>query len=132
MFSFLRRSQPDRLTPAMTKALASDGLPPGMDPATLEVVLQSGSYSGRKVKNFRIFDPLRASERMLQVRTFADLDRHPELVLGAGHVERDGAVVLIRRAERWATVSPSRSHASREDHADDEQIVFPGTAGTSR
>jgi hypothetical protein len=114
----------------MTSALANDGLPPGMDPATLQVVQHRGSYSGRQVNNFRAFDPLRAAERSIQVRTFDDLDNHPELVLGAGHVERDGAVVLIKRSVPRATPTPSRSQASRADHADDERVVFPKSSGT--
>ena len=114
----------------MTNALASDGLPPGMDAATLQVVEHGGSYSGRRVTNFRVFDPLRAAERSIRVRTFDDLDSHPELVLGAGHVERDGAVVLIKRSVPTAAAAPSRSQASRADHADDERVVFPKSSGT--
>jgi hypothetical protein len=132
MFSFLRKSQPGRPTVAITSALASDGLAPGMDPATLEVVQQRGSYSGRQVSNFRVFDPVRASERSIKVRNFSDLDTHPELVLGAGHVERDGAVVMIKRAAAWASTSPSRSQASRADHADDERVVFPKSSGPAQ
>jgi hypothetical protein len=114
----------------MTKALIYDGLPPGMDPASLEVVQQRGSYSGRQVSNFRVFDPLRATEHSIQVRKFNDLDNHPELVFGAGHVERDGAVVLMRRTVPRAFVAPGRSQASRADHADDEQVVFPNFTET--
>jgi hypothetical protein len=130
MFSFMRRSQPGRPTAAMTSALASDGLPPGMDAATLQVVEHGGSYSGRRVSNFRVFDPQRAAERSIRVRTFDDLDGHPELVLGSGHVERDGAVVLIKRSFPTAAAAPSRSQASRADHADDERVVFPKSSGT--
>jgi hypothetical protein len=130
MFSFLRRSQPGRPTAAMMNALASDGLPPGMDAATLQVVEHTGSYSGRRVTNFRVFDPLRAAERSIQVRTFNDLDSRPDLVLGAGHVERDGAVVLIKRSVSTASATPNRSQASRADHADDERVVFPNSSAT--
>ena len=68
-----------------------------MDPATLAVVEQRGSYSGRRVSYFRVFDPVRVAERGLAVRVYTDLDAHPELVLSAGHVEREGGVVLTRR-----------------------------------
>lgn len=96
MFSVFRRSHPHQPSVALSHALG-DGLPPGVDPATLTVVEQRGSYSGRSVSYFRVFDPVRVAERGLQVRVFRDLDAHPELVLGAGHVEREGGVVLSRR-----------------------------------
>src|ERR687886_1549351 len=100
MFSLFRKSQPRQLTAAMTQALVSDGLPPGMQPSTLSVVLQHGSYSGRRVSYFRVFDPIRVAERGLQVRQFTDLDAHPHLVLGSGHIEADGGVVLSKR-QKW-------------------------------
>jgi hypothetical protein len=129
MFSLFRKSQPRQLTAAMTRALVSDGLPPGMQPSTLSVVLQHGSYSGRRVSYFRIFDPIRLAERGLQVQAFTDLDAHPDLVLGSGHVESDGAVVLSTRRGSRVTSTPVRSEADRSAHIDDERIVFPtGTA----
>ena len=97
MFSLFRSSHPRHPTSAIASALVGEGLPPGMDPATLQVVERTGQYSGRRVSYFRVFDPLRTAERGLDIRRFADLDAHPEIVLGSGHVERDGAVVLTRR-----------------------------------
>src|SRR5919198_4092588 len=123
MFSLFRKSQPRQLTAAMTQALVSDGLPPGMQPSTLSVVQQHGSYSGRRVRYFRAFDPIRVAERGLQIRAFTDLDAHPDLVLGSGHVEADGAVVLSRRRESQVTSTPVRSEADRAAHTDDEQVV---------
>src|SRR5579859_6472780 len=96
MFSFLRESQSQQPTAAIAQALTNDGLPPGMDPSTLSVLQHDGSYSGRKVSYFRVFDPVRVAERSVKVADFADLDAHPELVLGSGHVEKNGAVVLTR------------------------------------
>ena len=40
---------------------------------------------------------IRVTERALIVRRYADLDAHPELVLGSGQFEADGAVVLSKR-----------------------------------
>ena len=129
MFSLFRRSHPRQLTAAMTRALVSGGLPPGLQASTLSVVLQHGSYSGRRVSHFRIFDPIRLAERGLQVQAFGDLDAHPDLVLGSGHVESDGAVVLSTRRDSRVTSTPARSEADRSAHIDDERIVFPtGTA----
>jgi hypothetical protein len=96
-----------------------------MDPATLRVVEQRGSYAGRRVRHFRVFDPIRATGRAVQVRLFADLDAHSDLVLGLGHVEQDGAVVLSRRERRPPSTAYVRREADRAAHDDDEQFVFP-------
>lgn len=125
MFRFFQNGQPRRPTPAMAAALISDGLPPGMQPSTLSVVQQHGSYSGRRVSYFRAFDPIRAGERGVQVRHFTDLDPYPDLLLASGHIEADGGIVLSRREKPHVVDSPIRTEANRSAHADDEQIVFP-------
>jgi hypothetical protein len=109
----------------MAAALMSEGLPPGMQPATLSVVEQHGTYSGRRVRYFRVFDPIRVGERGLQVRRFADLDPHPNLILGSGHLESDGSVVLSKRGKPHPAETSLRIEANRSAHPDDEQIVFP-------
>jgi hypothetical protein len=131
MFSFFKNSQPHHPTNTLAQALAKDGLPPGMDPMTLGVLEQRGSYSGRRVTYFRVFDPIRVAERSVQVRTFADLDSRPEFVLGSGHREQDGAIVLSRQTRpasasvTTSVATAARANANRSDHADDEQFVFP-------
>ena len=130
MFSFFRKPQSSsHPTKALAQALTSDGLPPGMDVATLNVVEQPGSYSGRHVRYFRVFDPLRAAEQSVRVQTFADLDTHPEFVFGSGHIEKDGAVVMTRTNRNHALSGLARGEADRTQHADDERFVFPD--GTS-
>jgi len=62
----------------------------------LRVVRSSGRVSDRKVTFIRLFDPVRAAERALDVRSFRDLDPHPGLILKAGHIEPDGIVVITR------------------------------------
>ena len=94
MFDFFRKSQHNQPIAAISAALGTNGLPPGMDPATLIVLQQRGSYSSRKVSYFRVYDPVRAAERRVAVHAFNDLDGHPELVLIAGHMEHDGSVAL--------------------------------------
>src|SRR5919197_1311801 len=89
MFGFLRRSAAQPATAAIRQALVQNGLPPGMDPASL-----------------------------------ADLDAHPDLVLGSGHVEQHGAVVLTRRDIAPSVPAVLREPADRATHADDEQYVF--------
>jgi hypothetical protein len=129
MFDFLRRSQAKPPITAISAAFGSNGLPPGMDPATLVVLQQRGSYSSRRVNYFRVYDPVRAAERRVQVHAFNDLDSHPELVLISGHLEQDGTVALTRREPTLlAAATPARSQASRASHLDDEQIVFPVAA----
>jgi len=129
MFNFWRRSQPARLAPAIAKALAGEGQSPGIDPATLEMVQQRGLYAGRSVNRFRVFDPKAVVGGTALVRRYADLDGHPELVIGAGHVEHDGAVVLIRHSTYVPSPSLERLRARRADHANDEQFVreYPET-----
>jgi|SRR5579864_266420 len=125
MFNMFRKSQPRRPTPALCTALVSDGLPPGMAASSLNVVEQHGSYSGRRVTYFRAFDPIRVAERAVQVRGYTDLDVHPDLVIGSGHVEADGAVVLTKHNRPGVESPPDRTEADRSTHGDDEQFVFP-------
>jgi hypothetical protein len=124
MFNAFRKPRPHKPTARLAQALATEGLPSGRDPSTLAVVDQHGSYSGRRVSYFRVFDPVGASERSIQVRVFTDLDTHPELVLGSGHVEKDGAVVLSKRHRPPTSLTVVRSQADRTAHSDDEQFVF--------
>ena len=129
MFNLFRKSQSLQPTAALSRALLNEGLPPGMDPSTLRVALRRGSYSGRNVKYFRVFDAIRVAERALHVRSYADLDTHPELILGSGHFEADGAFVLSKHDRPPLTTSSVRTEADRSAHGDDEQFVFPKRAG---
>ena len=130
MFSLFRKSQPQHPVAAIVQAMTSDGVPSGTDPAKLSVLQQRGSYSGRKVSYFRVFDPVRVSERSIKVNEFGDLDTHPELVLGSGHVEQNGAVVLTRMGQTHSAGAFARSEAVRADHGDDERFVFPDDNAT--
>jgi hypothetical protein len=135
MFRLFRRSNSHPPADSIVQALASNGLPQDMDPATLAVVEQRGSYAGRQVRYFRAFDPVRAAERGIQVRQFADLDTHPELVLGSGHLEHDGKLVLSQRDRSPLATTFTRRAADRAAHGDDERFVFPegdGQAPTSK
>src|SRR5438270_3740262 len=97
MFEFLRRSRVHRPSPELERALATRGLPPGMDASTLSVVESRGTYAGRGVTYLLVFDPVRASERAVPVRGARDLEAHADLVLASGHREHDGSVVLNTR-----------------------------------
>ena len=99
MFGFMHRSGSRSLSKAMRRAVEKDGLPSGIGSASMLRVVQSGGrVSDRKVTFIRIFDPVRAAERALDIRSFQDLDAQPGLILKAGHIERDGIVVITRRA----------------------------------
>ena len=125
MFRLFGRPHPHSPAATIVQALIGEGLPRGTDPATLTVVEERGSYAGRRVRYFRVFDPGRAAERSIQVRVLGDLDTHPELVVGSGHVRRDGTIVLARRDREPLSTTAARSGADRAAHGDDEHFVFP-------
>jgi hypothetical protein len=110
-------------------ALINDGLSAAIDPNALRILEQHGSYSGRRVNFFRVFDTEHAAERGVHPRSFADLDAHPDLVLAAGHIEHGGAVALTSRPKSESTQAPTRELADRRNHGDDDRVVFPN--GTS-
>ena len=127
MFGFMRKSGVQSPSAAIRRALEADGLPPGVEAASaLRVVESRATYSGRKVTYIRVFDPARAAERGLKVQAFGDLDAHPNLVLRAGHVEKDGTVVITWRAPSLDAETPARERADRAAHAGNEKLVFPG------
>jgi hypothetical protein len=121
MFKFLNRSA--ARYPTIRQTLADAGVPSAADPAGLTVLERMGSYSGRRVNFFRAFDPTRAAARSLSVQGFRDLDGHQDLVLGSGHVEHEGLVMLDGRPEA-EHATPVRALADRADHSDDERFVF--------
>ena len=138
MFDFLRRSGLRSPSAALRGALEAEGLPPGTDVSALGVVESRGTFAGRKVTYFRVFDPRLAAGRAVDVFsrfTYQDLGAHLDLVLRTGHVERDGRIVLspLPHATVMAAPGPSpdghvpaREPADRADHVDDERVVFPG------
>ena len=78
-----------------------------------------------------LFDPKRAVAQGVDVLTqhgYQDLNAHPDLVLRAGFIERDGRVVLYARPPGPAAAAPPREPADRAAHAGDERFVFPGKA----
>lgn len=126
MFSFMRKSGVRGPSAAIRRALEADGLLAGPGAAAaLGVVESPGRYSGRKVTYIRVFDSARAAGRGLDVRAFGDLEAYPDLVLRAGHVEQDGAVVITWRAPSADAATPERARADRAAHGGDERFVFP-------
>jgi hypothetical protein len=130
MFNFFRKSRSDQPPRKLiAQAMVNRGLAPGLDPARLGVVEESGSYSGRQVTYFRVYDPAQVGERSIEIRAYTDLDGHPELILGSGHIEKNGTVVLVHRE---GSASPTgafkRSEAVQADHTDDERVMFPDRA----
>jgi hypothetical protein len=118
--NFFNRST--RAYPTIREALAASGLTNAADPAALGVLKKQGSYAGRRVNYFRAFEPARATARAIQVQAYGDLDAHLDLILGSGHVEHEGLVMLNSRPEPEHT-APLRSLADRATHADDERFV---------
>jgi hypothetical protein len=78
MFKFFNRSQRDNAI--IRQALVAAGLSAAGDPARVAVLERQGNYSGRPVNYFRAFEA-----------------GHEDLLLGSGHVEREGKVVVNSR-----------------------------------
>ena len=116
MFSFLHRNGPRNPSSAIRKALDKDGLPAGIHSASrLRVVESHGRLSDRKVTYIRLFDPVCAAERQVNVRRFSDLDAYPGLILKAGHIEPDGIIVITRR---WPAAESEANDHRRSPHPD--------------
>lgn len=124
MFGLFRRPAPRPLPDAIRRAIEQDGMTPASsDPEQYRMVESAGRYSDRKVTYFRIFVPVLAAQRSLDVRAFNDLDQHQGLIVRSGHVERDGRVVLTRPVVVRAAERPLREQADRTRHADDAHII---------
>jgi hypothetical protein len=124
MFSFLRNAASQVPSPVLQQALTQQGLPVGLRAGTLRVVTTPGSYAGRSVRFFRVFDPHIAAQRTVVVRTFTDLAAQPDLVVCSGHFEKGGALCLTERVPATTAPTLSRQPADRSAHADDEHLVF--------
>jgi hypothetical protein len=127
MFSFFRRSAPEPVSDAISRAIEAQGFTPALgDTARLRMVQSRGRYSDRQVTYFRIFDPSIASGQSLEVKRYRDLDAFQNLVLRAGHVENDGHIVVIRPAGAQAP----RTRAGRTVPSADATPVGDGEATT--
>jgi hypothetical protein len=104
MFRVFNRSQPRY--PTIRQALVHSGLSAAGDPTQVAVVEKHGQYAGRRVNFFRAVEP-----------------GHQDQLLGSGHVEREGLVVVNNRPEPEGA-APTRQPANRATHADDERLVF--------
>ena len=64
----------------------------------LRSLLKVGFWDGKPVTFIRIYDPL-AIEQTLQVKDFASLDLHPELIIYEGYWEKSANFVFLERRE---------------------------------
>ncbi len=124
MFGLSRTTAAHPLSTAFRRALVRDEPPSATSSDTQWVVEARGQYAGRRVTHFRIFDQARAARASVRIRAYDDLEQHPEFVLRAGHVERDGAVVFAAEAPTMAAPTPVRHAADRTAHGDDDHFVF--------
>jgi hypothetical protein len=99
-------SRPQRRYPTIRQALVQSGLAEAADPTRVALFEKHGNYAGRRVNFFRAYEP-----------------GHQDLLLGSGHVEHEGAVVVDNRPAQESAV-PVRERANRATHADDERLVF--------
>jgi hypothetical protein len=97
MFSFFRKGVSPKSLLAIQQALVKQGLPFDMSVNRVGVLTRQGNYAGRSVRYFRAFDADQAAHGGVAIRKFHELDARPDLVIGSGHVEHDGGVVLTRR-----------------------------------
>jgi hypothetical protein len=104
MFNFFNRSK--QQYPSIRQALVQAGLSAAGDPNRVAVLEKHGRYSGRQVNYFQAFEA-----------------GHQDVLLGSGHVERGGVVVVNGRSAPQRAV-PFREPAIRADHADDARLVF--------
>ena len=134
MFGFLNRSGTSSATAAVQRALSAADLPPGLDPSGFGVLESRGSYAGRKVTYFRVFDPRRINGQNGKNGKrlhYEDLEARRELVLQSGYVEEDGTVVfrqvptaaLSRETSEAGSNGAWRAPADRAAHLDDERFV---------
>lgn len=92
-----QRRRPGRLPDKVREALQSQY---GLDTQSTEGLLcveRPGKFSGRRVRNIRIFDPALVGDGGKSVRTYNDLLVHRRALLFEGHIERDGSVRLSDR-----------------------------------
>jgi hypothetical protein len=113
VFNFFNRSQ--ACYPSIRQALVQAGLSAAGDPVRVAVLEKHGEYAGRRVNFFRAFEP-----------------GHEDRLLGSGHVEREGIVVVDCRPVPEGP-APARQPANRATHLDDERLVFwdAAAAGSS-
>ena len=64
---------------------------------TLRCFECEGVVSGKEVRCIRIFSPYRAKEQLLSIKTEADLDQHPEMLLFEGYIDRQGSAYVADR-----------------------------------
>jgi hypothetical protein len=110
MFNFFNRS--GSRYPTIRQALAQSGVADAEDSTRVALLEKHGQYAGRRVKFFRAFEP-----------------GHQELLLGTGHVESDGLVVVDNLYAPDKRTPPAREPANRAVHNDDERLVFWDAAG---
>lgn len=112
MFHFFNRSEPRY--PTIRQALAQSGLAEARDSNRVAVLEKRGQYAGRTVNFFRAFE--RADE---------------DLLLGSGHVESNGLVVVDRVHASENNTWSAREPAKLADHTDYERLIF-GNAAAAR
>lgn len=134
MFEFMNRSAMRNRSNAILRSVEADGLPPGTDVPMLGVAQSRGTYAGRKVTYWRVFDPKRAAGSEANAaadHSYRGLEAHLDLVLRTGFTERDGRVVVDSRPPEMDWAVRGREPADRAAHADVEQFMqHTGTAGS--
>ncbi len=58
--------------------------------------------ANRQVRDIRIYDPLDARNRHLEVKNYASLDDHPEMILYSGAIDAGTGVVQLEKPAQAA------------------------------
>jgi hypothetical protein len=92
MWKFWQKPTTMPLSDKVRLLLAKDRGVSEASAATLRMIQERGHYSDRPVTYFRVFDPTAVARAGSELLRYNDLDK--ALILHAGHIEHDGAIVL--------------------------------------
>jgi len=118
-FSFWKSDSARRVPEPVLHYMKRRFMLPTLYASSLRCFETDGSHQGEKVTKLRIFSPAMAGSFGLAIRTIADLDQHPEVLLFEGYVERSGRVYVADR----------RSSAKRRPAGTVEALIEDGGNG---
>jgi hypothetical protein len=127
MFNFFREG-PRKPSKDLMDVLQSKGMVEAGKADSLRVVDRRADFSGRSIRQVRVFEADRFKARGIRVNMWTDLNAHLGELVASGHIDDDGAVVLYpteKAAIVDAPVGSTRVAADRAAHGDDENLVFP-------
>ena len=98
MWRFWNKASVAPLTEPLRVRLAAERGVGAQTASGLRMLQERGSYAGRSVTYFHVFDPATAGPLSANLRRLGDLA--PGRILHSGHIERNGQVVLNQSVEQ--------------------------------